>query len=400
MTDSPTPTTAKLTMADIVRKFRRGLLLRAASHVSKCQRQAMFSIESCRTAVLGGHVLECESCGGERVYAFNSCNHRSCPQCMKETSAAWVCSRREELLPVPYYHVVFTVPEVLRSLIYSAQSKAYPVLMKAAGEALVSVSSRSENLGGTPAVMTSLHTSSSTLAYHLHVHCLISAGGVDEDGAWRSSTGCRIGTPNALGAKFSSRVHSMLKSAMKGVSLPESVFKQNWDVFIERPQQGTEALLAYLSRPLHCGPIAEYRLVSMTNKEVSFQHRGKVGGNWVTQKVKGVEFLRRFLQHVWPGRIHRVHYCGLWRRKCRGQLRAICESLQAGLKASQPTSTSAAPPTQPPEATCPVERSPYWLTCPHCGSPRKIIERFAAGTKPPPLTLRLTPPPLTADPPS
>ncbi len=320
---SPSTSAISLSLADVLRRFGARYRSRMRGSLPEEHRTAMRMIEKCRTPALGGHVLECATCEGEQGYAFNSCNHRSCPKCMREASAKWVAARHEEVLPVPYFHVVFTVPQELNAIVRDEQRKLYPLLMKAAGQALVSIGKLPENLGATPAVMTSLHTSSNTLVYHLHVHCLVSAGGLDGEGNWKASKSETLAPTRALGARFRSRVLSLMKSAVKDLSVPEAVLKKDWQVYLELPHHGTPALLEYLSRPLHCGPLSEYRLESMTDEDVVFRYQKSGDRTWRTMRLSGHEFLRRFLQHVWPSGVHRVHYCGLWRRRCREQLRAL-----------------------------------------------------------------------------
>jgi hypothetical protein len=303
---------------------------------------------------------------------------------MREKCAEWVSARHEEVLPVPYFHVVFTVPQALNAIVRGEQRTLYPLLMKAAGQALVSIGKLPENLGATPAVMTSLHTSSNTLMYHLHVHCLVSAGGLDGEGNWKAATSGTLASTSALGARFRSRVLSLMKSAVKDLSIPEELLQKDWPVYRELPQHGTEALLEYLSRPLHCGPLSEYRLESMTDEDVVFRYQKSGDRTWRTMRLSGQEFLRRFLQHVWPSGVHRVHYCGLWRRSCRTQLRA----LRAQLLAAAPPSPVAGPVKAPADGDVPpaAPQVPHWLKCPHCGGTRGVVAQFRAGAKPPPLT--------------
>jgi hypothetical protein len=384
MTPSLAPNS--VTMADVIRQFGPSYRARSGRSLPKDHRDALRSIERCRTAALGGHVLECRACEGEQSYAFNSCNHRSCPKCMQEVRSKWVEARQADVLPVPYFHVVFSVAHELNSIVRGNQRKLYPVLMQAAGQALVSVGSSPENLGATPAVMTTLHTSSNTLMYHLHVHCLVSAGGVDGEGNWRAAKAEALAPTSALGKRFRSRAHSLMKSALKGHDLPEDVFKKDWKVHLERPQHGTDAVLQYLSRPLHCGPLSEYQIESLTDEDVVFRYQKSGDRNWRTMRLSGHEFLRRFLQHVWPGRVHRVHYCGLWRRKCRSQLRALRAQLLAAALAS-----SSAPPVAAlvdRDVVPPESKVAHWLKCPHCAAERAIVARFRAGQAPPPLKPR------------
>lgn len=358
-------------------------------------RKALWAIENCRTAALGGHVLECDSCLVQD-YAYHSCRHRSCPKCLYDLSNKWVEARRLELLPVPYFHVVFTVPRVLNDIIRRHQGVLYPELMRAATGSLIEVGSAPQNLGGTPAVMATLHTWSSSLAYHLHVHCLVPAGAIDEKKQWQPAKSAQLGPESELANVFRSKLRAALGATVKGLELPPQVFRSPWKVHVEQPEHGADAVVGYLGRSLYRGPLPDYRIVEVTNDEVVFKYRAGDPGTWRTMTLDGHAFLQRFLQHVWPDRVHKVRYSGLWRRKFKAQFAALRQELLA----AAPVALVAIPDpgANPPSAALPdVPSEPRWLQCPHCTGQRTIRGQFGRGAKPPPLR---PPPASTASPPA
>lgn len=351
--------------------------------------EAIDAITKCRTVALGGHVLECDNCHVQD-YAFHSCRNRSCPKCLGDVGREWFESKRSELLPVPYFHLVFTVPQELNKILQGHQRALYPLLMKAAGQALMEVaaSASPESLGGKVGVMTTLHTWSSTLTYHAHVHCLVPAGSVDDQGKWHAA-GPRLAPDGVLAKAFRDKLRKMMTRAVAGLELPDGVFDADWQVYAEQPQHGAETVLRYLGRPLHRGPLCDYRVVEVTDTEVVFRYRCRDRLKWRTMRLAGQEFVRRFLQHVWPDRVHKVRYFGLWAQKSRAQLEAVRQKLLAAAPVDPPLVT-AAPTVVPPHDPS----LPHWMQCPHCrDGQRVVISQFGRGATPPPLQL---PPPTSA----
>jgi hypothetical protein len=376
-------------MAGVIGHFGPSFLGLRGGTLSPIQHKALEAIGRCRTEALGGHVVKCEKCHVVD-YAYHSCRHRSCPRCMAEESEEWLTARRGELLPVPYYHVVFTVHSDLNWTVLNHAKVLYPMLMQGASRTILEVASRAENLGGKVGVMATLHTSSETLMYHPHVHCLVPAGFVDKDGVWHSAEGRRLGTPGELARVFRKKVKSMLKSALKRLGhpapeVPAEAFGSEWKVHLEPAKDMAEVQLGYLARSLHRGPILNQRILSVTNKEVVFRYRPKDRTKSRTMSLPGHEFLRRFLLHIWPDRIHKVCYSGLWGRGSLPQLKAI----RAQLLSAKPTESSAEVVASP--ADIPAEPvGACWLKCPHCNGQRVIIASFRRGQKAPPLQLLLT----------
>ena len=368
-------------MAVVIKQF--GASYRARFAMPASHLKAMEAIERCRTPALGGHVLECSSCQVQD-YAYHSCRHRSCPKCMQQEAQEWLEARRRELLPVPYFHVVFNVPEQLHRIIREHQSVLYPVLMRAAAGTLHKVGADPKYLGGTIGAMSMLHTASRTLIYHPHVHCLVPAGSVDELGQWRAAKRPYLAPEKVLAEVFRAKLLAMMSAAVKGLQLPGSVLDSSdisWNVHVDQPKHGTETVLRYLARSIHRGPLSNHRILEVTDTDVVFQYRDRDRRKWRTMTLTGHEFLRRFLQHVWPDRIHKVRYFGLWSRKSQGQLEALRQRL---LAAAAPVADPA-PVARTEGAVTSDPTPPHWLRCPHCNGQRIILCRFDPGTSPPPL---------------
>ena len=371
------------TLASAIMAFAPSYLRKFGNRMLDSQRKALWLIARCRTEELGGHVLDCDGCLVQ-AYAFHSCRHRSCPKCLRDKVDKWFEARRLELLPVPYFHVVFSVPKELNKIVRRHSKELYPELMRAAEQTLIEVGSAPENLGGTPAVLATLHTWANSLAYHLHVHCLVPAGAVDAEGKWHAAKNSQLAPEADLANVFRSKLRALLTAAVEGLDLPEKAFVPQWKVHVEQPQHGAEAVLRYLGRSLYRGPLPDYRIVAVTKEKVVFQYRAGDQGTLRTMELDGHEFLRRFLQHVWPDRVHKVRYAGLWSRKCKLQLQAIRQQLLASTPVASPAALD--PTAIPPIATMPTEpKVPHWLQCPHCKGQRTIRSRFARGEKLPPL---------------
>jgi hypothetical protein len=368
-------------MAGVIKQFGASYRARFGANMPARHLRAMEAIERCRTPALGGHVLECSACQVQD-YAYHSCRHRSCPKCMQQEAQEWLEAKRRELLPVPYFQVVFNVPKQLHWIIREHQSVLYPVLMRAAAATLRKVGADPKYLGGTIGIMSMLHTWSRTLIYHPHVHCLVPAGSVDELGQWHAAKRPYLAPEKVLAQVFRAKLCAMMSAAVSGLQLPGSVLHSRWQVHVEQPKHGIEAVLRYLARSLHRGPLSDYRVLEVTDTDVVFQYRDRDRRKWRTMTLPGHEFLRRFLQHVWPDRIHKVRYFGLLSRKSQEQFEALRQRLLAAAPVTEPhpvtaARTDGAAPSEPPP--------PRWLRCPHCNGQRTILCRFDPGTPPPPL---------------
>ncbi len=327
-------------MADIFRRHGPAWRNANAGRVSLGQLKVMSAIESCRTAALGGHVERCEDCAHVRI-AYNSCRNRHCPKCQAIAAKEWLADREAELLPVPYYHVVFTLPAAIGDIAYQNKAAVYDLLFKAAAEALVTIAADPKHLGARIGLTAVLHTWGSALTHHPHVHIIVPGGGISQDGErWIA---CRPGfflPVRVLSRLFRRLFLEQITAAYHEGQLqffgnqaaladPKAfndhlapLRRTEWVVYAKRPFGGSEAVLAYLSRYTHRVAIANSRLVAFNDSGVTFkwkdyrakqQRRGKEpapAGGVMTLAVD--EFIRRFLIHVLPSGFHRIRHYGLF----------------------------------------------------------------------------------------
>jgi len=337
-----------LEVADIFR--RHGAAWRAANagHLSLGQRRVMSAIEMCRTAALGGHVERCEDCAHTRI-AYNSCRNRHCPKCQWKAAQAWLESREAELLPVPYFHVVFTLPAAIGAVAYQNKAAVYSLLFTAAAEALTTIAADPKHLGAAIGVTAVLHTWGQNLDHHPHIHCIVPGGGISPDGT--SWVPCR---PNFfLSVRVLSRLfrrlflqglaalHAVGKlrffadlaalaapAAFRSYLAPQR--KAEWVVYAKRPFAGPAQVLTYLARYTHRVAISNSRLVELGDDHVSFRWRDYRDNGCHKLKVLRLavgEFIRRFLLHVLPDGFHRIRHYGLFANGHRANKLTLCRRL-------------------------------------------------------------------------
>jgi hypothetical protein len=392
-----------LELADIFRKHGPGWRAANRGHISLGQLKAMSAIETCRTAALGGHVAACENgaCGHMHM-AYNSCRNRHCPKCQGAAAREWMEAREAELLPVPYFHQVFTIPAALADIAYHNKAVIYDLLFKASARTMLTIAADPKHLGARTGFIAVLHTWGSALTHHPHVHMIVPGGGISPDGSrWIS---CRRGffLPVAVLSKLFRRLMiQMLEAAHKAGKLrffgeyarlaDADAFaaflmplkKTDWFVYSKRPFSGPKAVLAYLARYTHRVAISNRRLVAADEKNVTFtfkDYRIEGPGRYKTMTLKTGEFIRRFLIHVLPRGFHRIRHYGLFASNLRaGNLAAIRALIAFSSLLPQ---VNAVP--KPDTAGEPVER------CPHCGGRMLIALRFEGACRP-----RKTPSPAT-----
>ena len=377
---------SKLEVADIFRRHGESWRAANAGHVSHGQLRVMSAIEACRTATLGGHVERCEDCAHTRI-AYNSCRNRHCPKCQWSAAAEWLAARQAELLPVPYFHVVFTLPAQIGAIAYQNKAKVYGILFKAAAETLTTIAADPKHLGVRIGLTAVLHTWGQNLDHHPHVHCIVPGGGVSMDGErW---VACR---PNFfLSVRVLSRLFRRLFlqyldaafaagelqffSDLTALKAP-SAFKQylaplrrsEWVVFAKRPFAGPEQVLAYLARYTHRVAIANSRLISLSDRKVCFRWKDyRQDGKGTVMTLQAGEFIRRFLMHTLPDGFHRIRYYGLFANGHRADKVELCRKL---LAVPSPRST---PENDNSNEVAPANDPPR---CPCCGGRMKIIETF------------------------
>ena len=385
-------TRPSLEVAEIFRRFGPAWRAANAGHLSLAQRRVMRAVELCRTAALGGHVEQCADCAHTRI-AYNSCRNRHCPKCQWTAAQAWLQAREAELLPVPYFHVVFTLPAALGALAYQNKARVYGLLLKAAAETLTTIAADPKHLGARIGVTTVLHSWGQTLDHHPHVHCIVPAGGISLDGSrWIA---CRPGfflPVRVLSRLFRRLFLDGLAEAhgkgelqvfgdLAGLAEPGS-FKANlaaqrrrdWVVYAKPPFAGPEQVLAYLARYTHRVAIANSRLVALDDDgQVSFRwkdYRANGRSKPKVMRLPAGEFMRRFLLHVLPDGFHRIRHYGLFANGHRAAMLKRCREL-LGV------------PPAPAEADGSEEQRGARTevpACPCCGGPMRIIERLPGPT--------------------
>ena len=385
-----------LEVADIFRDH--GAAWRAANvgHVSRDQMKVMSAIERCRTVTLGGHVARCEnSACGHTVIAYNSCRNRHCPKCQAAASRKWLAEREAELLPVPYFHVVYTLPSQLRAIAYQNKAVIYGLLMKAAAETTLAIAADAKRLGAKVGITAVLHTWGSAMTHHPHVHMIVPGGGLSDDGArWVSAKPDFLVHVNVLSALFRGKFLALLTEAHGQGRLQffgqhagltsRRAFKRflgplrhiTWVVHVKEPFAGPEQVLRYLSRYTHRVAISNRRLVAADDGGVSFRWKDyRVAGpdRWKTMSLAPHEFIRRFLLHVLPKGFHRIRHYGLFANGNRAENIARARELLA-----------VAPPPPKPEPVKPGVDEPRVLPtpCPCCGGRMHVIETFEPGQTP------------------
>ena len=337
-----------LEVADVLRRHGAAYRGAHAGHLSDGQRRVMGAIEACRSATLGGHVEQCDGCGQVRI-AYNSCRNRHCPKCQGLARAEWLADRQADLLPVPYFHVVFTMPATIAEIAFQNKAVVYAILFKAAAETLRIIAADPKHLGAEIGLLVVLHTWGQNLQHHPHVHCVVPGGGPSADGTrW---VGCRPGF--FLPVKVLSRLYrrlflTRLQAAFDTGQLKffgalaslagRAVFTAclrplraiPWVVYAKRPFGGPKQVLDYLARYTHRVAIANSRLVALADGRVSFlwkdyRHHDKR----TAMTLDADEFIRRFLLHVLPDGFHRIRHYGYLANGVRGAKLAHCRRLLA-----------------------------------------------------------------------
>jgi hypothetical protein len=386
-----------LELADIFREHGPAWREANRRHVSREQLKVMSAIARCRTAALGGHVARCENADcGHTAIAYNSCRNRHCPKCQGAASRRWLVEREAELLPVPYFHVVYTLPSELRGIAYQNKAVIYDLLMKAAAETTLAIAADPKRLGAQIGITAVLHTWGSALTHHPHVHMIVPGGGLSLDGTrWIASRANFLVHVKVLARLFRGKMLAMLMHAHDTGQLmffnthaglvDRSTFKRflaplwhsNWVVYCKAPFAGPGQVLRYLSRYTHRVAISNRRLVAADNDMIAFRwkdYRSNGANRWKTMRLHPHEFIRRFLLHVLSKGFHRIRHYGLFASANRANSIATARAL---LNVAPP----AADPPQQPEA---ASDSPRALSpqCPCCGGRMIIIEVFARGCEP------------------
>ena len=327
-----------LEVADIVRRFCPAFRETYRGHLNRSQLRTLGAIEECRTATLGGHVYECAHCGAQKI-VYNSCRNRHCPKCQSLETAEWLEQRRAELLPIPYFHVVFTIPEQLNPLALSHPRLLYNLLFRCASQTLLEIAADPKHLGARIGVLAVLHTWSQKLTLHPHVHCIVTGGGLSIDGDWW--VGCRrsfLLSVRVLKKLFRGKMLAALKAAVEAGELPGSylpdldvLYRKPWVVYCKPPFGSPDQVLAYLARYTHRAAISNSRLVGLAEETVTFTWKDYADHDRRREMtLPGEEFLRRFVLHVLPDRFVRIRYYGLLANRHREHTLAVCRAVLPG----------------------------------------------------------------------
>ena len=380
---------ASLEVADIFRAVGPTYRATHAGHLSLHQLKVMSAIEHCRTAALGGHVEACEDCGHWRI-AYNSCRNRHCPKCQGAAARTWLAEREADLLPVGYFHVVFTLPTEVADIAFHNKAAVYDLLFHAASETMLTIAADPRHLGARIGITAVLHTWGSALTHHPHVHMIVPGGGIARGGGrWISSRPAFLLPVRVLGKLFRRlfltrliAVHDAGRLAFFGNLAPladrraflrhlSPVRDKRWVVYAKPPFAGPEAVLAYLSRYTHRVAISNRRLLAFDETGVTFRYRDYRRDSADRQQVMtlGVdEFIRRFLLHVLPRGFHRIRHYGLLASSARKASLARARELLA-----------VAP---PPDDDAPEEPLDARPPCPCCGGHMIIVETFERWRQP------------------
>jgi hypothetical protein len=373
-----------LEVADIIRAQGKRFLERSRSWLTWPQRKVLHAIERCRTAALGGHRDRCLRCG-HRAISYNSCRNRHCPKCQTGARNRWLAERSQELLPVRYVHVVFTLPHQLAPLAYQNKRLVYHLLLRASAETLLEVAADPRHLGAEIGFLSVLHTWGQNLQHHPHIHCVIPAGGLSADHTRWIQPRYPFFLPikvlsRVFRRKFVAGLQRAFRQGKLGFygdqkafqdpklfrALLRSLFRQDWIVYAKPPFGGPEYVLHYLARYTHRVAISNHRLVAFQDSQVTFRWKDYAHGNKKRKMtLTADEFLRRFLLHVLPKGIVRTRFFGFLADRRRATLLPICRQF---LPAQLPSSSGCPASPQPP---------PSW-SCPLCGGPMVIIERLTA----------------------
>jgi hypothetical protein len=378
-----------LEVADIFRDHGSAWREANRGHVSLAQMKVMSAIEGCRTAALGGHVARCEDCRHTTI-AYNSCRNRHCPKCQGAAAREWMQERAAELLPVPYFHIVFTLPAAIGDIAYTNKAVIYDALFKASAETMLTIAADPKHLGAKIAITAVLHTWGSAMTHHPHVHMIVPGGGLSPDGErWIAAKAnfllpvlvlsklfrrlmlAKLAAAHAAGKLVFFGEHAHLAGDKAFATFLKPLKRTRWFVYSKRPFAGPKAVLAYLSRYTHRVAISNGRLIAADATSVTFKvkdYRIEGPGRYTTMTLSPAEFIRRFMLHVLPKGFHRIRHYGLLAGTAKAEMVA---------KARESLSV----PATEPDADENVAME-HVQQCPCCGGRMHVIQTFAPGTHP------------------
>jgi hypothetical protein len=383
----------RLEVADVLHHHGAAWRRANAEHLSLGQLQVMSAIEHCRSAALGGHVERCQDCGHSRI-SYNSCRNRHCPKCQGAAAKDWLAAREADLLPVDYFHVIFTLPAEIAPIAYQNKAVVYDLLFRTAAETLLIIGADPQHLGARISFTAVLHTWGSAMTHHPHLHMIVPGGGMSFDGTrW---VPCRpgfllpmrvlsrlfrrlflVGLADAHGAgrlAFFGEIEGLRRREAFAAHLAP-LRKKNWFLYVKPPPAaGPEAVLTYLARYTHRVAISNSRLLSLDERGVTFRYkdyRRNGQARFRTMTLAPDEFIRRFLLHVLPKGFHRIRHYGLFASAtCKTNIARARELIAAPVPVMEP---SAEPHDADPAAGVAADHRP---PCPCCGGRMIIVETF------------------------
>jgi hypothetical protein len=373
-------------VADIIRAVGKSFIDKNQSWLNGLHLKVLFAIERCRTAALGGHRDRCLRCGYTAAISYNSCRNRHCPKCQTNARDKWLAARNTELLPVPYVHVVFTLPHQLAPLVFHNKKILYGLLFRASSASLLEIAADPKHLGADIGFLSVLHTWGQNLLHHPHVHCVIPSGGLSPDRQRWVHPRYRFFLPvKVLSRVFRGKFVDGLKRGFRRGELRfpgglkplaqekafraflRSLFRQDWVVYAKRPFGGPQHVLHYLARYTHRVAISNHRIVDFSDGKVTFLWKDYArGSKRRLMTLTAEEFLRRFLMHTLPRGFIRIRFFGYLASRRRAASLPLCKQLLE----ADPRSIS-------PPPTVPAPPQALWV-CPHCSGPMVVVERLTA----------------------
>jgi hypothetical protein len=368
-------------VADVLRRSGGRFLDRYRNSLTWPQVKVLNAIAHCRTAALGGHRDQCDRCGHQTL-SYNSCRNRHCPKCQTNAREKWLAARQQELLPIPYYHLVFSLPHRLVPVVWQNQKRLFALLFEASAATLREVAADPKHLGAEIGFLSVLHTWGQTLQRHPHIHCVVPGGGLSPDHQrWMPAQTHFFLPVRVLSRVFRGKFVAGLKQLFHRNQLRfygacqalsdrkacaaflRTLFREEWVVYAKPPFGGPQHVLPYLARYTHRVAISNHRLLDVTDREVTFRWKDYAHGNkHRAMTLTHEEFLRRFLQHVLPTRFPRIRYFGFLAHRRRRLLLPLCRRL---LMAVPPPTTISAPAVS-------------FHRCPRCQTPMRIVQRLTA----------------------
>ena len=380
---------ARIEVADVLRRHGDAYRRAHAGHLGRVEKRIMSAIVACRTAVLGGHVEACDDCGLARV-AYNSCRNRHCPKCQGAARARWLADRQAELLPVPYFHVVFTVPAPIAAIAFQNKAVVYAILFSAAAEAMTTLAANPRRLGAQIGAVAVLHTWGQTLTHHPHVHCVVPGGGLSPDGTrWIAGRPDFFLAVKPLAKLFRRLFLERLRKAfdegclnffgnLAPLATPEAFLADlakmraiDWVVYAKKPFGGPAQVIAYLGRYTHRVAIANSRLVAFDDDQVAFAWKDyRQNGAAKIMKLVHDEFIRRFLLHALPDGFHRIRHFGFMANGHRAAKLSLCRALLAD-QPDQPDPAAIADAAPQSSVSLPA--------CKECGGVMRVVAEVPRG---------------------